>query len=410
MGTDQNPYFVLLDRLVQEIEPFAKNTEPPSWLQLVNDFKTTRDKAAKLKEPEGEKPGIIKKATQKVEKKLAKLEKQTGVKAGGLESKLLSAQALHDYQNALVEIAPVSASRETAYQAAAAIYSDDPATSKTPFYVGRRALDQLNTTMASTGPDQELFWKLVQGPLDYFLAFASKEAACKLQKLWETEVLVEVQGAPDRSTLMELLLGENGYAKKFVDGPAKPFLTRSIKKGFYAKEVMGQSVPFDPYFFTFLTKGSRSARPVKASYTVTIQGEPTGANKEAEVIPHETVLEMQCADQKLRLVNLNYPVRKNFKWSPQDCGDVVFTIKIANLTLTKKYTGNMAFAEFLRDFEKGSRTFYPREFPDEQADLKRMGVQYIKAKYSFKGHRPVLGLFRTGPGRVPEEIAACWDQ
>jgi len=410
MGTDQNPYFVLLDRLVEEIEPFAKNTELPSWLQLVNDFKTTRVKAAKLKETKGEKPGIIKKATQKVEKKLAKLEKQTGVKAGGLESKLMAAQALHDYQNALAEIAPVSASRETAYQAGAAIYNDDPATSKTPFYAGTRALDQLNSAMASTGPDQELFWKLVQGPLDYFLAFASKEAACKLQKLWETEVLVEVQGAPDRATLMELLLGENGYAKKFVSGPAKPFLARSIKKGFYAKEVMGHSVPFHRYFFTFLTKGSRSARPVKASYTVTIQGEPTGANKEASVIPHETVLEMQCADKKLRLANLNYPVRKSFKWSPQSCGDVVFKIKIANLTLTKKYTGNMAFAEFLRDFEKGSRTFYPREFPDEQADLKRMGVQYIKAKYSFKGHRPVIGLFRTGPGRVPEEIAACWDQ
>jgi type VI secretion system protein ImpL len=70
----------------------------------------------------------------------------------------------------------------------------------------------------------------------------------------------------------------------------------------------------------------------------------------------------------------------------------------------------MAFAEFLRDFEKGSRTFHAREFPDEEADLRRMGVKYITAKYSFKGHRPVIGLFRTGPGRVPEEIAACWDQ
>jgi len=410
MGIDQNPYFALLERIAAAIEPFSKSPELPSWLQLVNDFKTTRGKAAKLKEPEGEKPGIIKKATQKVEKKLAKLEKQTGLKAGDLESKLIASQALRDYQDALAEIAPVSASRETAYQVATAIYSDDPATSKTPFYAGTRALGQLNSAMASTAPDQELFWKLMQGPLDYFVTFISRETACQLQKLWETEVLVEVQGAPDTTTLMELLLGEDGYAKKFVDGPAKPFLARSIRKGFYAKELMGQSVPFDAYFFTFLTRGSRAARPVKASYTVTIQAEPTGANKEAEVIPHETVLEMQCANETLRLVNLNYPVRKSFKWSPQSCGDVAFTIKIANLTLTRKYTGSMAFAEFLRDFEKGSRTYYARDFPDEQADLKRMGVKYITAKYSFKGHRPVIGLFRTGPGRVPEEIAACWDQ
>ena len=151
-------------------------------------------------------------------------------------------------------------------------------------------------------------------------------------------------------------------------------------------------------------------QPVQASYTVTIKGEPTGANKEASVIPHATELEMQCADKTLKLVNLNYPVRKRFKWSPQDCGDVTFRIKIANLALTKKYGGNLAFAKFLNDFQKGARTFYPNEFPNEAADLKRLGIRYIKAKYQFAGHRPVLGLLRTDPGRVPEEIAACWDQ
>jgi type VI secretion system protein ImpL len=109
-------------------------------------------------------------------------------------------------------------------------------------------------------------------------------------------------------------------------------------------------------------------------------------------------------------VNLNYPVRKRFKWSPQDCGDVTFSIKIANLVLTKKYSGNIAFAKFLNDFDKGTRTFYPAEFPDEAADLKRMGIRYIKARYQFTGHRPVLGLLRAGPGRVPEEIVVCWDQ
>jgi type VI secretion system protein ImpL len=410
IGTDQNPYFRLLDRVAAEMEPFSKSPELPSWLQLVYDFKTTTYKAAKLKETKGEKPGIIKKATRKVEKKLAKLEKQTGVKAGDLESKLIGAQALRDYKDALAEISPVSASRETAFQMAVGIYGDDPATSKTPYYEGLRALNQLKAAMAGPRADQELFWKLVQGPLDYFLAFVSRETACYLQKIWETEVLMEVQGAPDRTTLIELLLGENGYARKFVSGPAKPFLARSLEKGFHAKEVMGQNVPFDQYFFSFLTKGSRTARPVKASYAVSIKGEPTGANKEALVIPHETVLEMQCGDKTLRVINLNYPVRKTFTWSPQDCGEVVFRIKIGNLILTKKYTGHLAFAQFLRDFEKGSRTFYPREFPAEEADLKRMGVQYIQAKYHFGGHRPVIGLLRAGPGRVPEEIAACWDQ
>jgi type VI secretion system protein ImpL len=411
MGNDQNPYFVLLDRLAEEIKPFAEKPELlPSWLQLVNDFKNTRAKAADLKETKDEKPGIIQKTTRKLEKKLAKLEKQTGIKAGDLESKLIASQASRDYQDNLASIAPVSVSRETADHTAVAIYKDDPATSETPYYMGWRALNQLKSSMASPKPDQELFWKLAQGPLDYFLVFVSREAACQLQKIWETEVLVEVQGAPDQNTLIELLLGQDGYAKKFVDGPAKPFIARSLKKGFHAKEVMGQSIPFDSYFFSFLTKGSRSARPVQASYTVTIIGKPTSANKGALVVPHETVLEMQCADKTLLLANLNYPVKKTFEWSPQSCGDVVFKIKIGDLILTKKYTGYLAFAKFLRDFEKGSRSFSSSEFPNEEADLKRMGIRYIVANYSFRGHKPVIGLFRTGPGKVPEEIVACWDQ
>jgi type VI secretion system protein ImpL len=226
----------------------------------------------------------------------------------------------------------------------------------------------------------------------------------------ETDVLLEAQGAPDQHTLMKLLLDKDGYARKFISGPAKPFIARSLKKGFYAKEIMGQSVPFDSYFFSFLTKGSRSARPAAAHYIVNIKSEPTGANKDAKVKPHATALEMQCADKTLQLVNLNYPIRKKFKWSPETCGDVVFKISIGNLTLTKDYTGRLAFAKFIKDFEKGTRTFYPRDFPDQAADLKRMGVRYIKTQYRFSGHRPVLGLFYTGPGRVPEKIATCWDQ
>jgi type VI secretion system protein ImpL len=410
MGTEQNPYFDLLNRIIEEMMPFSMSPELPSWLKLVYDFKATNLKAEKLLEKKGEKAGIVKKATQKLQSKIAKLEKKSGVDVGDLESRLIAAQALRNYQDALAEMAPVSASRETAYQTAAAIYNDDPATSQTPFFTGRRALDQLRSTMAEPGPDQEIFWKLVQGPPDYFLVFVSREAACQLQKIWERDVLLEIQGVTDRNELIKLLLDQNGYAKKFVKGPAQPFIASSIKKGFYDKEIMGNSVPFDKYFFSFLNKGSRSVQPVQASYTITIKGEPTGANKEASVIPHATELEMQCADKTLKMVNMNYPVRKRFKWSPQDCGNVAFRIKIANLVLTKKYGGNLAFAKFLNDFQKGTRIFYPSEFPNEATDLKRMGIRYIKAKYKFAGHRPALGLLRTGPGRVPEEIVACWDQ
>ena len=410
MGSDQNPYFALFDRIAREMTPFSGSKTFPSWLKLVYDFNDAKREAANIKKKSGETPGIIKTAARKVTSKIARVKKQSGLKAGKLEYKLAASQALRDYEDALTESVPVSASRETAYETAVAIYKDDPAASKIPYYTGLRALNRLNSAMAGAGPDQQLFWTLARGPLDFFLDFVSREAACRLQKTWETDVLLEVQGAPDKHTLMKLLLDQDGYARKFVSGPAKPFIARSLKKGFYAKEILGYSVPFDNYFFTFLTKGARSARPARAQYTVTIKSEPTGANKDAKVKPHATVLEMQCADKTMQLRNLNYPIKKKFTWSPDTCGDVVFKIKIGNLTLTKEYTGHLAFAKFLKDFEKGTRTFHPRDFPDQAADLQRMGIRYITTQYRFVGHRPVLGLFYTGPRRVPEIIATCWDR
>jgi type VI secretion system protein ImpL len=59
--------------------------------------------------------------------------------------------------------------------------------------------------------------------------------------------------------------------------------------------------------------------------------------------------------------------------------------------------------------ERGQRTFYVSEFPDEEAALKRMKIKYITVKYEFKGHRPVLKLLGSAPGRIPRSIAKCWD-
>ena len=103
------------------------------------------------------------------------------------------------------------------------------------------------------------------------------------------------------------------------------------------------------------------------------------------------------------------PVSQSFDWSPQTCGDVVLTIKVGNLVLTKKYRGYQAFPKFIKDFEKGQHTFMAKAFPDEEPALKRMGIKYITVKYQFKGHRPVLKLLRSVPGRIPRSIATCWD-
>jgi type VI secretion system protein ImpL len=236
------------------------------------------------------------------------------------------------------------------------------------------------------------------------------ETACHLQDLWEKEVLAEVQGVSDQESLHRLLLGGEGYCTKFITGPIAPFVSRGLQKGYYAKEVLGERIPFENSFLSFITKGAKSVKAVRDNYKVSIRGLPTDTNRGAKIRVHATRLEVQCANEAITLHNLNYPVSRTFSWSPQDCGDVVFQISVGNLTLTKKYTGYQGFPRFLDDFRTGQHTFYPGDFPKEKAALDRLGIRHIKAKYEFEGHQPILRLLVSEPGIVPSTIVTCWDQ
>ncbi|MBN1932239.1 MAG: hypothetical protein JW786_11590 [Desulfobacterales bacterium] len=409
MAGDQSPYFVLLDRMSAELKPIAVGENLPDWIKLVFDFHAVGMQVSQMGDLKEK--GVFSKATEKGKAFITKLEKKTEGSTLGkaLESQLIAAQALQAYQNALAQITPATASRRVSFQMAGQAFGEDPVTGQSLFFLSQNAVTKLKTALSGATSNQKMFWKLVNGPFDYLWNFVCNEAACQIQNLWEKEVLVEVQGISSRTNLTQLLLGPDGYATKFTKESAAPFINRSLKKGYYAKTIFGTSLPFHKEFFSFLEKGVKAARPVKSNYSVSIKGLPTDANAGARLKPHATRLQLQCADDIQSMINLNYPIRKGFNWSPQNCGDVVFKIEVGSLVLTQKYTGDQAFPRFLKDFA-GGRTFYPDDFPQEAAALKRMGIEYMKVKYEFKGHEPILELLRERPGRVPRTIVTCWDQ
>ncbi|MBW2318627.1 MAG: type VI secretion system protein ImpL [Deltaproteobacteria bacterium] len=410
MGTDKGPYFSFLEKMCVELKPWKDGLDLPSWAELAYEFKATKLKAAQqavMKEK-----GALLKVTRKgkslinrLESKMKRLDKNKN-----LESELIAVKSFGEYQKALSEITPASASRSVAYEMAAHVYKEDPATGKSPFFAAQSGVNKLKLYMGEGKSEQKVFWRLVTGPLDYLWYFVRIETGCHLQELWEKEVLVELQGVSSQKSANQILLGEDGYATKFIKGSAAPFVSRSLRKGYHAKKALGERIPFEASFLSFLTKGAKIARPVQGDYAVSIRGLPTDTNKGAKLRAHATRLEVQCANETLSLVNLNYPVGKTFDWSPQDCGDVIFQIKVGKLVLTKKYSGYQGFPKFLKDFSKGQRTFYPSEFPGKEAALKRLGIKYIKATYRLKGHKPVLKLLGAAPGRVPRDIVTCWDQ
>lgn len=417
MPTDDGPYFKLLNRMASELRPFSLagtgEKDSPAWIRLVYSLEAAKAQAAG-EEAADKKKSILAKTAKKGKALISKLEKKTGMIPGadGLAAQMAAGKALYDYQSALVQFVPGAASQDASFKLAGQVFKKDASPDTSLYYRANNAYNRLKASLISPGNPQELFWPLLAGPMNYLGAYVCREAACQLQRLWEDEVLVEVTGTSDQSNLTGLLFDkEEGFALKFIEGPAKPFIGRSQSKGgYYANKVHGLSIAFEPGFLTFLEKGNRGSRAVKGNYPVTLKGMPTSANAEARIQPHATRLELQCTGKTQSLINRNYPIRKTFNWSPQNCGEVNFSIEVGNLILKHKYEGFRPFAKFLKDFSKGRRTFYPGDFSDQAAALKRLGIKHIFVQYEISGNQPAIATLNAATGEVPQNITKCWAQ
>ncbi|MBU0992507.1 MAG: type VI secretion system protein ImpL [Proteobacteria bacterium] len=400
MPTDQSPYFLFFKQMSTELTPVAEK-DTSSWISMAREFNTIRSQGESLRAAD-QQQGLASLTSKgkSIVNKIKRIRKESG------ES---TATIFNGYIDALSAIATNAPSQQLMYQLSEKTFNEDPVTSESPFWLAKNAVDVLRASMANLDASDKMVWKLITGPLDYLWQFGLIETGCQLQTLWNETVLVEIQGVSDQKMLNDLLLGKEGYANRFLSGPGKPFLNRDRNKGYQAKFVLDRSVKFKDAFLNFITKSDRAPKIIKDNYTVTIKGLPTDVNDKAKIKPHETLLELQCGDEIQELKNLNYPVRKNFNFSPNNCGDVSLKIKVGQLTLEKKYTGFPPFSKFLRDFSSGSVKFYPSDFPDKKANLDRMAIQYIVVTYQFTGNWPVINLLDVASGNTPEEIAACWD-
>lgn len=418
MAGEEGPYFAFLNRSALELAPFAKAENPPSWIQALYQFEIV--KTASLSSEKG----LLTKAAEQGKKLVTSVEKSIGKDIGGevLETQLQLAKAYQDYRSSLQGMTPVSASRNQAFQLVSQVFSEDPATSKSPFLTSMAAAGQMRSLLFKGKVADEIFWKLMTGPVEFMWTFARMEAACHLQNQWEQGVLSELEGATGPQ-LSQLLSIPEGPVWKFVKGPVlSPFITWSVQRGYFAREALGGAMPFDSAFFPFLRQSAAgrlaAAAPAggvaKPNYKVTIHGLPTDANPDALKQPKRTRLEMQCGETTLSLINDNYPVSGTFNWTPETCGDVVFQIYVGDLILTKKYTGNYGFAAFLKDFRGGQRTFYPQDFPADKSGMAALRVKHIRVNYQFTGDHQAaiaaIGQMHSAPTQAPRRIVRCWEQ
>jgi type VI secretion system protein ImpL len=402
MSTDKGPYFVYIEKIADDLEPFSEEKGLPSWLNEIYRLQSTKKTWAAGK-------GAIAMAADKGRKVITSIEKTFGKEEETSRSALQSISSYGKYQEALESITVASASRNQAFEMALKVFTEDRVASESPFYAADGAAARLKTALTE-GTLSDTVWKLVRGPFDFLWEYTLMETACHLQSQWDEEVLADVEGA-SRQQAMELLLGQNGYAWKYVKGPAAPFVKFRQKIGYNKRELLGRAAPFKATFFAFLKRGAGAHvdAVTRESYRVSINGLPTDSNPDTKIKPHATHLELQCKDRTQTLDNYHFPVTKNFEWSSETCSDIELKIDIGKLVLSRRYTGSLAFVNFLEDFKNGERTFHPDNFPHKQSDLEKLGIKYIKVKYKFKGADAVLKKFRARPEEIIRSIAECWD-
>jgi len=420
MADDKGPYFALLKRMSEELGVLEDDGDA-DWIRLLGVLEKIWNEATNEKAIQ-EKKSMLAKVAKKGKATISKIEKGLGATGAGqiLESRMIGGVYLNEYRNSLSELVLATSSRKVSFQMASAVFKEDPAVSEAQMYVAQRNLIKLRNELAETGSAKQtqVVWKLVAGPFTFLRDYAYLEAACKLNSLWEENVLVEVQDIKDKTELNKRFFEETGLALQFVKGVASPFLGRNLEQGFYPREALGRMIPFRKEFLQFLTDGVRFAKykpdlrmsddvplamkkksdippepKLKGKYSVLLMANPTSVNKGARMIPHAVSLELTCGSEITRLVNLQYPVRQNFIWKPKDCQAVSLNIEIGSLLLEKKYEGQYSFARFIKDYQSGAVTYTPNDFPAKQKQLKRLNVRTLTVKFKVsKGGKPLIAV------------------
>ena len=275
-----------------------------------------------------------------------------------------------------------------------------------PVHAATRAISHLQSLMGSKGRGDEMFWRIVTGPLDFLTYVITMEASCELQTLWESQVLAEVAHVPSRR-LRSRLFGKNGVVDKFTSGPAKPFLSRDTN-GWHGQSWFGIPFPFRDSFIVLLNEGARGSQEIEEQYKVTLATLPTTVNMEAKEEPFATMLTLSCGTKQQMLTNYNFMRSQVFEWKPEECGTTTLIIQFPSLELRRSYEGNYGFAKFLREFENGVVTFSPDDFPQHKQGLKGLNATSITVGYKLQGAQPVVDILDIKPIELPAIISECW--
>lgn len=439
VDTVTSPYYLFFDRLNTEFAG-TPSTDLPGWLQFAHEFSMQRratsehislDKAAAIIQ-------TINTIGTRILHPEAK-EHTTAAASSTLNRSIQGVQAFADYAKQF-DVAAAKALEGTgqAYQLSVDYFNlgNDPKAASSDLQTAQDSLNAFRKASGYNQPDDEMIWKLIDGPLRILTQYALEQASCHVQQAWEHDVLWKTQLAVSAREANDQLFGDQGSVWAFADGPLKPFVQRQAA-GFSLLQKDGYKAPLNPDFLPFLnrsvdtrvesvvrTKQAEAAKGKTANLLITAR--PLGVNEGAKAQPYAAILSIQCSQQEITLDNFNMAVTNSFDWSPEQCGDVTLRVEIDDLSLTQRYPGPMGMARFLADFKDGEHIFTPADFPLSEARLDALDVRTIHVRYDFTGadqllamaeqldylaetDTPAIGLMPARVAlKIPDRVGQCW--
>ncbi|WP_140054505.1 type VI secretion protein IcmF/TssM N-terminal domain-containing protein [Oceanospirillum sanctuarii] len=430
-ATGRNPFFNLLDRMTEELQPYENMEEKPDWLFLIFYYKQMATYAPADKTDAGGNGALAKlalkvvgkagaagkavakagKSAMKTQKKLNKGKKGGGGSPSDEERLAVLEQAgalLGEYKQLIESIVFNSGIRSTSFTSVSGLYAnpDNPAAGETALAQSYARMKTLQGMLGKRNRQNEAFWAIFAGPVQLFRDYMTQEAACELQERWENSFLAGMQGVPGYKRT-GFLYAEGGHLWSFKDAQLNPYVKPKFGAGFVPVLASGKAFPLETDLLEYLARGDDFRKQQQSRYTVIIKSRPTSANPEAQYLPRRTLLEMQCELGPTQLENLNFAQDRAFVWD-QTCADTTLLINIGRYTLEKRYPGPQGFARFLKDFQSGQRRFVPDDFPIMRDRLIDYKVSYIDVRYEFRGHKPVIKTLAASDLQPPRHIAACW--
>jgi len=412
MASEQNPYFLLLSKMADEIQWMKEKTKTvPLWADAVLRIKNVKQIAkTEEKKKEGSIMAKLALTKSKLTSKLEKAGKKASYstvdlkKSADHDYNLKFAEVWNAYVKSLKTLSEATAYNEKAYH----MFSDyfealsDASKEGKPYNLTYENVVKLKAFLKQSDTSNVIL-NLITGPFEFMTLYGGHNTIIYLQKKWEEIVLSAVDGVDPDNFYAIMFDKTDGMIWKFVNDEAAPFIQQT-KRGFSSKKAYGHKLPFTNQFLKLLSKGEKLSIEHQSEYPVTIQTAPAEMNREATIRPHSNTLTMECAKEKTVLRNSNFLETAKFLWKPATCGDVSLEVAFADMTVTTSWTGKLGFARFLSDFSDGSKRFAITDFPDATGYLTSKDVTDINISYKIKGIEPVLKFLDRRPPEMPQVI------